>query len=316
MNYTMTTPFPGTGRTDCVGYSDCIFLENEKTRVVLGHQSGGRILEYAHLGENVLFLDPQQNGQIWRPGGPKFSPKAGRFDVGPEKIVLGHPLLWAGEWTAEITGPRSAKLTSQVDQVLELQLVRKFHLDENSSRLICTQMIVNKSTDKIQRLCHWGRTLAKGGGICVIPLGEYSRFPKNYLMYGPGDVLQFLPEDANVRVRDGFLEILGPPRHPKLGLDSAEGWFAYLMPDNLLFLKSYPTYPERVYSEMAGITISIWAPADGSMIELEPIGPMETLKPGHSASFEEEWWLLPFQFPEKGQDVDLKALEETVKNEL
>jgi hypothetical protein len=311
----MTTPFPGTGRTDYAGYTDCIFLENGDIRVVLGHQSGGRVLEYAHQNENALYLDPGQDGKTWKPDDPVFSPKAGRFDIGPEKILPGHPALWAGEWSAEISGPRSARLTGCVDPDLEIQLVREFRLDENSSRLTCRQTIANKSKGT-QRLCHWGRTLAKGGGICVIPLGEYTRFPKKYLMYGPGDVLQFNPEDPNVREREGFLEILGPPLQPKLGFDSVEGWFAYLMPNNLLFLKSYPTYPERVYNEMAGITISIWAPKEGGMVELEPIGPMETLKPGQSASFEEEWWLLPFQFPKKGQDVDLIALEEAVKNEL
>jgi len=312
----MSTVHPGTGRTDYAGYSDCIFLENENTRIVLGHQSGGRILEYALDGENVLFLDPGQEGKTWKPGNPIFGPKAGRFDVGPEKILPEHPVLWVGEWTADITGPRSAKLTSQVDPKLNIQLVREFRLDADSSHLTCRQTITNQSTDKTQRLCHWSRTLAKGGGICVIPLGDYSRFPNGYVMYGPDEVIQYQPEDANVRIRNGFLEILGPPQQAKLGMDSMEGWFAYVMPDNRLFLKCYITHPERVYNEIAGLTLSIWAPADGTKVELEPIGPMEILKPGKSAAFEEEWWLLPFQFPEKGKKVDLDALEQAVRNEL
>jgi hypothetical protein len=312
----MSTAYPGTGRTDFAGYSDCIFLENENTRVVLGHQSGGRILEYAHNGENVLFLDPAQEGKSWKPGNPIFGPKAGQFDIGPEKIVPEHPVLWAGEWAAEITGARSAKCTSPIDPLLGVQLLREFRLDSDSSHFTCRQTLINKSTDKIQRLCHWGRTLAKGGGICVIPLGDYSRFPNSYVMYGPDDVIQYQPEDPNIRTRNGFLEILAPPRHPKLGMDSMEGWFTYLMPDNWMFLKSYVTHPERVYNEIAGLTISIWAPDDGAKIELEPIGPMEILKPGKSASFEEEWWLLPFQFPVKGEDLDLEALEQSVRNEL
>ena len=147
----MTTVHPGTGRTDCAGYSDCIFLENEISRVVLGHQSGGGILEYSHGGENVLFSDPTQEGKTWKPGNPIFGPKAGRFDIGPEKILPEHPVLWVGEWGAEITGPRSAKLTSQVDPKLNVQLIREFRLDADSSHLTCRQTIINKSTDKVQR---------------------------------------------------------------------------------------------------------------------------------------------------------------------
>jgi hypothetical protein len=48
---------------------------------------------------------------------------------------------------------------------------------------------------------------------------------------------------------------------------------------------------------------------------LEPIGPRERLKPGESASFTEEWWLLSHPFPKKGQQLDLKALAEQVEKQ-
>jgi len=55
-------PFPGVGRVSFFGYTDCLVLENETTRVVLGHQAGGRVLEYALRGKNALWLDPAQQG--------------------------------------------------------------------------------------------------------------------------------------------------------------------------------------------------------------------------------------------------------------
>jgi len=63
---------------------------------------------------------------------------------------------------------------------------------------------------------------------------------------------------------------------------------------------------------LAGLTLSAWYPQGGAQIELEPIGPRERLKPGESASFTEDWWLLPHPFPKKGQQLDLKALAEQV----
>ena len=51
------------------------------------------------------------------------------------------------------------------------------------------------------------------------------------------------------------------------------------------------------------------------MIELEPIGPRERLKPGESASFTEDWWLLSHPFPKQGQRLDLKALAEQVSRQ-
>ena len=86
------------------------------------------------------------------------------------------------------------------------------------------------------------------------------------------------------------------------------------MPNNTLFVKRFATFTDRVYNEAAGLTISVWYPT-GARIELEPIGPRERLQPNESASFTEDWWLLPFPYPQQGQQVDLKALDILVKTQ-
>jgi hypothetical protein len=211
-----------------------------------------------------------------------------------------------GDWTGESVGEGKARLTSARDRMTGLRLVREFTLAPDSSRLTVEQRVTNES-DKPVTCCHWSRTLAAGGGIVLIPLTPGSRFPKNYLMYTPEQAMLFQPVDPNIRVRDGFLEILGTPKFPKLGMDSAAGWFSYLTRSNLLFTKKYPVYPERVYGEMAGLTISIWYFKD-EMCELEPIGPREVLAPGASASFAETWSLAPMRYPAPGEAIDLAAV--------
>jgi hypothetical protein len=296
----------GASYVDYFGYTNCVKLENENTTVILGPHCGGRILEYSLNGKNSLYLDPEQKGWVYEPGKDVINPMAGRFDIGPEGTTPSHPDLRFGAWTAEITGPRSARMTSVKDGPTGIQLVRDFTLDKNSSKLTCTQTMINVS-DKITKRCYWSRTLAVGGGICIMPLTPDSRFPREYIMYGPGPVMNYQPEDPNIRIRDNFLEIIGTPQRAKLGVDSYAGWIYYLTKNDLLFIKRFPTYPERVYNEMAAITISIWYYQD-IMCELEPIGPMEVLKPGKSASFTEEWWLVPYEFPKPGTDADLTEI--------
>jgi hypothetical protein len=80
---------------------------------------------------------------------------------------------------------------------------------------------------------------------------------------------------------------------------------------DLLFVKRFAVYPDRVYNEAAGLTISIWYPED-RRVELEPIGPRERLKPGESASFTEDWHLLAFPFPADRKQVDLQQLRQVV----
>lgn len=293
---------------DYFGYSGCVALHNDSIRVVLTTH-GGRILEYSRDGANAIHLDPAQEGWIYTPGEASPDPTGGRLDIGPEAIIPRRPELWLGQWQLEITGPRAARLTSVEHAATGVQLVRDFALDEISSRLSVTQTIRNISEETTQ-WCHWSRTFGLGGGIVVIPLACQSRFPNHYVMYGPGPVINYRPEDPNIRVRDGFLEILGPPARAKLGFDSCAGWFSYLSKNDLMWVKRFPVYPERVYNEMAGLTISIWYNKE-EMTELEPIGPREVLAPGESSSFTEVWWLLSHAYP-KTREVDLEALARLV----
>jgi hypothetical protein len=290
-------------------YTKAVELTLGKTRAVLCPQAGGRVLVFSVDGTNAMHLDDAE--KTWQPG--KTGPiTAGRFDYGPELTVTPHPKAWSGEWSAEITKANSVRLTSPREDA-GVQLVREFRLvpHDRFVGLSCTQTMLNNSKET-REVCHWGRSFSPGGGICVIPLGDRpSRFPSKYAMYEDSAIINVKAADERIRERDGFLEILAPPRKPKLGFDTYAGWLGYAMPNGTLFVKRFKTYPDRVYNEAAGLTLSVWYPP-GPRIELEPIGPRERLRPGESASFTEDWWLLEHPFPKPGQQLDLKALAEQV----
>ena len=287
------------------GYTRAIELRAGEARAVLCPQIGGRVLEFSVAGKNALWLDEAE--KAWQPG-QKPPASAGRFDYGPELTTIPHPTLWSGEWAGEITGPNSARLTSPRDEAAGIRLIRDFELSEN--KLDCKQTIVNISKE-VREVCHWGRSFSPGGGICLVPLKGQSRFPSKYAMYEDSAIINVKPTDDQIRERDGFLEILAPPRKPKLGFDSQAGWLAYVMPGDVLFVKRFATFPDRVYNEAAGLTLSVWYP-QGARIELEPIGPRERLQPGETASFTEQWWLLSHPFPKAGEQIDLQRLSKQV----
>lgn len=297
-----------------LNYPDCIELRNDVgTVVVLGHHVGGRVLSYSQGGKESLYLNP--NESQWTPDGKKKPSSAGRFDIGPEYLIPKRTELWSGEWTAEITGDRSARLTSRPAADAGIRLIREFKLAADSSHLSCTQIMKNTS-DTDQSWCHWGRMFAIHGGIGVVPLTpQYQRFPKGYIMVTSRTEMSMAPEDPMIKRRGDFMEILGPPKHAKLGFDSFAGWFAYQMPNDLAFVKTYAVDPGKLYGEVAGLTLSIWYPKATSIpaCELEPIGPMQAMKPGESAAFTEHWHLLENPFPKTGESLDLDALATKVK---
>ncbi len=296
-----------------LNYTQAVELKLGKTKAVLCPQAGGRVLEFSVDGVNALYLDEAE--KEWKPGKPGPI-TAGRFDYGPELTVTPHPMTWGGEWTVEITKSNAVKLTSPREEAAGIRVVREFSLipHGDSVGLSCKQTLTNNAKE-IKEVCHWGRSFSPGGGICVIPLGDRpSRFPSKYAMYEDSAIINVKATDDRIHERDGFLEIVAPPRKPKLGFDTYAGWLGYLTPNDKVFVKRFQTFPDRVYNEAAGLTLSVWYPT-GPRIELEPIGPRERLKPGESASFTEDWWLLSHPFPKKGERVDLKALAAQVATE-
>lgn len=281
------------------GYENCIELNNDEVRVVLEPNLGGRVLIYEKNGNNVLYINPDQDGVVYEAGKVIPHPSAGRFDIGPEKTIPKRPVLFFGPWEGRITGDREAIMISRKDSSTGVQLVRKFRLASVGSRLECTQVIRNISSET-KRYCFWSRTFVEGGGISLTPLNPNSRYPKGYIIYGPGNVMDFMPaEEPVIRVRQGILEIIGPPSRPKFIMDGEEGWMAYISRDDQLFVKKYPVYPDRMYGEMAAATASVWYNGE-EMCEIEPIGPMETIRPGGEVSFTETWFLLDYPYPEDG----------------
>ena len=312
-DHAFSQTFPeGTAMVASHGYPNCIRLFNATTTVILAPVCGGRVLEYSLNGQNALYTDPQQDGWMYTPGIRQIDPCGGRFDIGPEMTIPSHPLLWLGRWEGMITGKRSARMTSVADSATGVQLIRDFCLDRVSSRLTCTQTIKNNS-GSVKQYYHWSRTFAEGNGIFISPLNPNSRFPDKYITFGPGPVMNYSPaEHPNLMVKDGFLVVSGPLDQPQLALDPYDGWLAYITRSNLLFVKKFPMYPDRVYSDMAATTVVLWYYMD-QLCELEPMGPRETLRPGKSASFTEDWWLVHYTYPEDVADIDCGGIREMVK---
>jgi hypothetical protein len=295
---------------DC-GYDGCIELANAAVRVVLAPELGGRVASYRHGALEALHRNPALDGYVWRGGEVPDHPPGGRCDVGPEYGGLPRDEIWLGSWTAEIAGPRAARLTSPVAAGCGLQLVREFALAAEGSHLRCMQRIRNRGRATLHTF-HWSRTFTAGQGIVVAPLAQRGHFPRGYATcpIEADGIVDFLPApEPNVRVRAGFLEIAGPPRRRKFVFDVEPGWLACLAPAGLLFVKRYAVHPDRAYGDVGAANASIWYGPE--MVEVEPIGPVEAIPPGGEASFTEDWWLRPFPWP-ADRNVDLARLRAEV----
>ena len=291
------------------GYTNCIGITNKDTSVILEPDCGGRVLSYSYKDVDVIYKNSLEDGYLLSNGKApisNLSPCAGRCDIGPEMTTPNHDILWLGKWNSKILNDYSVELTSQPDNQTGVQLRRVFQLHTDTSELIFTQYIKNISGE-VKNYFHWSRTFCKGGGIAIAPVNPKSRFPKGYLTYGPGDMIDYMPEqEKHVVVNDGILQIIGPPLKAKFAMDLTEGWLAYLTKDHRLLIKKFNVYPDRVYGEIAANNMSFWYNQE-EMCEVEPIGPVEHIKPGKEVSFTEKWYLKEFDYPGI-QTIDAKKL--------
>jgi hypothetical protein len=283
------------------GYRDCIEMRNGDSKVIIEPNCGGRILYYEYKGVNALYVDPADDGYLLESGkspAGRFSPCAGRCDIGPEMTTPPHPDLWLGNWIARILEDHSVEMTSIMDHETGVQLTRTVSLEEHFAKLKFTQTILNIS-ETPKQYCHWSRTLCTGGGIAIAPVNKDSRFPSGYLTYGPGDFINYRPDcEPNVCIHEGLLQIYGPPSAKKFAMDLAEGWLAYLTRDSRLFVKKFPVYTGRVYGDLAANNMSFWY-NNQQMCEVAPIGPLEIIQPSFEASFTETWYLMEYDYPGK-----------------
>lgn len=283
--------------------NDTVEISSGEIKVVIDLKVGGRIIEYSKTDNNVLFVRTEGDSKYTGPDG-------GRCDFGPERIAPPHPETWLEEWELVAITENYIKIKSQVAKAAGVQLIREFLLDKESNQLKFTQTIINV-TDSPKRYCHWSRTFGEPNGICLAPLNPQSRFPKGYIVYTGNNNLDYSPKGSeNERVRDGILEISGPPENPKFVTDGSEGWLAYITPDNQLFVKTFEVFPEKVYGEMTGATVSIWYNREG-ICEIEPIGPWEWINPDESISFSENWYIVDFDYP-KDKMADLKKIRSII----
>jgi hypothetical protein len=75
----------------------------------------------------------------------------------------------------------------------------------------------------------------------------------------------------------------------KIGVDSAQGWAAYLV-DRTLYLKRFPHDPHAPYPD-GGATIEIYSSAE--FLEVENLSPLTTIPPGGELMYPEDWWVFP-----------------------
>jgi hypothetical protein len=198
---------------------------------------------------------------------------------------------------AETVDESTLRVTALPQPAAGIQKIIEVSLSRGEPRLRLVSHIKNIS-DHPLTYAAWSLPVMRPGGRAFVPLdvGSLSAFDatRRLLLWS---YARFA--DPRYRFGDRLIQIdsakvPAPPvdqtgrgdDESKIGVDSAQGWAAYLI-ESTLFLKRFP-HPAGEYPD-GGATIEVYS--NHEFLELEHLGLLTTIAPAEEIVFPEDWWL-------------------------
>ncbi len=260
-------------------------LENEHLRLEFLLDAGPRIvrLVLAGSGDNQFAELPDVHwstpfGEYWTRGGHRLWVAPERF---PESSAPDNAPIQVEEWADGVRLVQLDNATTGIRKSIAL------HLDARQPAVTVQHELRNESTAAIT-LAPWAITALPPGGTAVLPLATRP-IDRDSLAPNRNLVLWSYTRWGDARLEtktDRILVHAAPDASPlKIGYLNQGGWVGYLRGDTL-FVKRFEPNTARHHPDLE-CNAEVYA--CDRFLELETLGPLETLKPGETASHRETW---------------------------
>ena len=283
-------------REDYRGWPDTYWLRNPRIEAAVVTAIGPRIIELRVPGGRNLFhvRDAEAGGR----GESDWMFRGGwRLWIAPERRETTY-VPDNSPCTAEVVEGTTLRVTGPPQPAAGIQKVIDVSLDAREPRLHLVSHIRNVS-DRPLTYAGWSLSVMRPGGRALIPLdvGALDAFDatRKLVLWSYAGI-----GDPRYRFGDRLVQIdqskIGPAPagqsgrrddESKIGVDSAQGWAAYLL-DGTLYLKRFRHDPAVPYPD-SGATIEVYSSAE--FLEVEQLSPLTTLQPGQEIVMPEDWWL-------------------------
>ncbi len=258
-------------------------IENDFLRLEFFTTTGPRIIGLYARGANGNLLAETPDVHWPTPHGEFFLRGGHRLWVAPENPFYTCP---EGDIQIEQNGS-SVFLRSKAD-ISGIEKEISIQLDEN--RVHLSHRITWHGKDEI-RFAPWAITQMRMGGMAIVPQSNADGLqPNRNLVLWPYTRIH----DPRLELNDDLILLHGKfsAEACKVGAHTPLGWLACAMGD-ALFIKSFEVtagdFPDQ------GCNVEVYV--KDTCIELETLGPLKTLKQGHSITHSETWQVLTGSYP-------------------
>ncbi len=221
---------------------------------------------------------------------------------GPYTLHGGHRLWHAPETAARTyipddapptveTTPLTARLQQPTETYTGITKIMAIRLDGERPLVEVDHILRNDGREPFE-LAPWGITQMVLGGTAVLPqqvgpLDEEGLQPNRHLVLWPYSRW----EDSRLQLADDIIRIVTKPiNHPlKIGIFNRQGWLGYFIED-IFFRKRFSPQADRPHVDFQ---TNCQVYINHQFLELELLGPLQTLEPGEEVTHSETWELFP-----------------------
>jgi hypothetical protein len=278
------------------GWPDSFRLSNGRIEAVVVTAIGPRIIEFKTAGgKNLFYVRETEAGGH---GESEWVFRGGwRLWIAPERRETTY-VLDNSPCKAEVVDGKVLRVIAPPQPAAGIQKTIEVSLDPAQPRMHLVSRIRNIGQQPLTYSA-WSLSVMRPGGRAFVPLdvGPLDAFDATRMLR-----LWSYSElgDPRYRFGDRLVQIDQSKVQPapagqsgrrddesKIGVDSAQGWAAYLL-DNTLYLKRFAHDATARYPD-GGSTIEVYSSAE--FIEVENLSPLTTIQPGGEIAYLEDWWL-------------------------
>src|SRR5690349_15110757 len=292
-------------KTNFRGWPNSYRISNGEVEVIVTSDIGPRIMRYAFPGGQNVFKEftetlGKSGEEKWQLRGghriwaaPEDAVKTYAPDNGPVHISIKGDVVEATEPVEPLTG-------------LEKQIIVKMSATGSGVEVLHR---IRNTTKKSMDLAAWALSMMAQGGVGIHGFPPRGTHPEILAPTNPLVMWAFTNlSDPRWTLLERYMVLRQDPANPvpqKLGTFNPRTWGAYLL-NGELFVKRYDAPGAPADYPDFGCSYETFTNAD--ILELETLGPLQTLGPGESLTHTERWTAHRNVHIDRWTDADLDRI--------
>ena len=288
-------------KTEYKGWQNCYRVTNGEIELIVTGDVGPRIIRFGFVGGQNMFKEFAE--QLGKSGEEKFQLRGGdRVWKAPEDPVA----TWAPDNVPVQIIPTATGLIARapIEPLTNLQKEIEIAIAPSGTTVTVSHRITNHSLFTLE-FAPWALTMMAQGGIAVSGFPPRGRHPINLEATNPLVMWAYTDlADPRWKFTKKYLTLRQDPNNKeaqKLGLFNPDTWAAYLL-NGEAFVKRTKADASKTYPDF-GCSFETFT--NNEFLEIETLGPLTKLSPGHTAEQVEHWGLYRKVQPTELTDQEL-----------